>query len=238
MNLKRLNWDSNFFGIEIVSASFQPACLFSKDGLSSELKKSRADLMYLFIEEPTNEAHESALGLGAKLYDKKLTYQKAIVAEKPSFDQQPATITSASEVTERLIQLALLAGHDSRFKKDPRLEPFFKTLYAQWMINSVNGMLADRVFVDSIKTEDVNAVVTCKVSGEKGSIGLIATMPQMQGKGLGKKLIQAVEAYYCTQQVKYSTVVTQQTNVQACKFYESCGYSVIKDENVYHLWLK
>jgi ribosomal protein S18 acetylase RimI-like enzyme len=71
-----------------------------------------------------------------------------------------------------------------------------------------------------------------------GSIGLIAVNEKTRSKGIGSKLIAAADAFYHANGIGQSTVITQASNIQACRFYEKAGFQVIKKEYVYHWWLK
>ncbi len=126
--------------------------------------------------------------------------------------------------------------------EDPRLLPFFEPLYRLWMSNSLKGTMADVVFVCGSDSA-VKGFVTCKIREDRtgdrtGSIGLIATDGAYQGQGIGQSLIEATDAWYKANRILTSTVVTQQSNVPACRFYEKAGFTIRKTEYIYHLWLK
>jgi ribosomal protein S18 acetylase RimI-like enzyme len=123
------------------------------------------------------------------------------------------------------------------------------------MENSLDGLIADRVFVYR-EAGVIKGMVTCKITGPTagqqegeeggpgdrqagrvGSIGLIATGAAHQGKGIGRSLLRATDHYYRANGVETSTVVTQKTNIQACLFYEKEGFTEYKRQFVYHLWL-
>ncbi len=177
-------------------------------------------------------------GLGAMLVDEKVTYGKELPGiGKPGGEGTSQGVEAYDgEVTDRLLELAFLAGHESRFRKGPRLSSFFEPMYQLWMINSLNGSIADRVFIYR-SGERVDGMVTCRIrEGKVGNIGLIAASADQQGKGVGKALVQTADNFFRSREVHISTVVTQKTNHQACRFYEAAGFSVYKTEYVYHLW--
>jgi dTDP-4-amino-4,6-dideoxy-D-galactose acyltransferase len=231
---KRLEWDSRFLGIEVYgvySASTAPCT--DIDGIIRRLEDEGAGLAFFFMEDPEPGLQEKLEGRGAVLYDKKITYRKEIT---PGTTLPPLEIRAyEGDLTDELIDLALLAGHDSRFRKDPRLTAYFEPLYRLWMENSLNGLIADRVFVYG--SDAAKGMVSCKIREDgTGSIGLIATAATQQGKGIGKGLLQATDHYYRAHGVRVSTVVTQKSNKGACLFYEKEGFTEYKTEYVYHLW--
>lgn len=235
MEISYLPWDSDFFKARIFSIKVPPDTEPDIARLSNSLKAENAGMAYVFVEDG-NHAWQSLLNeQGASLYDEKVTYGKAV-------PEQTASVTDSVEVykgelNNNLLSLALDAGFDSRFKKDPRFTAWFEPLYKLWITNSLNGSMADAVLVYESENSLVG-MVTCKIKNGTGSIGLIATDSHIRGKGVGSSLIQATDAFYISKGVKYSTVVTQATNIQACRFYEKNGFTLIKKEFVYHWWFK
>ena len=243
MEVKRLDWDSAFFGLEVFGAQVGRGANIRE--MTRALQSSGADLVYIFLQEPDADLDKQLTASGAILYDEKITYGKELTHLSHT-DHSRTTREGISEslevyegpLTDDLLRLAIMAGHESRFRKDPRLSDHFEPLYKLWMTNSLNGSFADKVFV--FKAEDgIKGMASCKIRGDQmGSIGLIATDAGFQGKGVGKSLVQAIDFYYQDNNVKTSTVVTQKSNIQACNFYEKAGFTVYKLEHVYHLWFK
>jgi dTDP-4-amino-4,6-dideoxy-D-galactose acyltransferase len=232
---RRLDWDSQFFGMEVFGVTLPPGGKeIDIQQLAVTLRGEGAGLAYFFLQQKTTDWQQQLAAIGAILYDEKVTYSKQL---KPLSGTPPEKVERyMGEATDELLELAFLAGHDSRFKKDPRLSPFFERLYTMWVINSLNGSIADRVFV--YRTENkIAGLVSCKIGNDKtGNIGLIATAAGYQGKGIGTALLHATEAYYSGNHVATATVVTQKSNSQACFFYEKAGFAEYKTEYVYHLW--
>lgn len=235
MELKKLEWDSKFFGREVFAINLHSEdLLVNNREFNKTLQETGADLVYLFLAERNIDLHEQLIKNGAILYDEKVSYSKEVTPEEipPSKDIQ----IYKGGLTDELLELAFLAGHESRFKKDPRLSPYFESLYRLWMINSLNGILADRVFVYRADNE-IKGMACCKViDSNSGNLGLIATNKAYQGKGIAKELLHATNEFYRTSNLKFSTVVTQRSNLNACHFYEKAGFVEYKTEFIYHLW--
>jgi ribosomal protein S18 acetylase RimI-like enzyme len=207
--------------------------------MKGALRERGAVLAYLFVGSDAPALHRRLEEGGAILYDERVTYAKRLAAEPQPGVAVPgdnAVEAYSGGLTDELLGLAILAGHESRFRKDPRLLPFFEALYQLWMVNSLEGTMADVVFIYR-PDAGIKGMVTCKTGpGGVGNIGLIATDIAWQGKGVGGKLIRAAEAYFRTKGMETCTVVTQRTNAPACEFYERSGFSISKTEYIYHLW--
>ena len=111
-----------------------------------------------------------------------------------------------------------------------------KNIYKQWMINSVNQQIAKEIFI----IKDSQALLGMATVGEKnqrGDIGLLAVSEKARGKQIGIGLIYSALQYFREQGYQYSQVVTQKTNIAACKLYEKCGYTLEKTELFFHFHL-
>lgn len=67
----------------------------------------------------------------------------------------------------------------------------------------------------------------------KGRIALlwdIRVAPDARGTGVGRALLEAVEQWAVEQRSRAVEIETQNTNVTACRFYERCGYSVVRTD--------
>ncbi len=136
-----------------------------------------------------------------------------------------------------LVELALASGSYSRFKVDPQMPgACFKTLYQAWIHRSTTREIADEVLVAG-EEGDLQAMVTIRLDGITAHIGLIAVEAAARGRGLGSGLIHAAEGWASERGALRMEVVTQGANQAACSLYERCGYQILSEEDVYHLWI-
>jgi len=229
VQLRKLNWDSSFFGKEIYSCEIQSIEEF--EFLESQIKIENVEFIYLFMKNENSMLHEQLLKKGLSLVDKKITYQTELLNYNSDNDLVKAY---SGPITMELENLALLSGNDSRFKKDPNLNYKFSELYKIWIEKSVSRICADEVFVVANEINEIIGFVSCQIENQVGQIGLIATNHSYQGKGYGKLLVDAVHNYYLQNNILKAKVNTQMTNLNACRFYEKCGYGAIEIVSIYH----
>lgn len=234
MELKALDWDSAFWNIPIFSLTID-----SEDNWENVVRKvneSPAALVYLYI--PVNVEFERLINSNHDivLRDEKLTYGMDI-SNLPCLSDNSIIEFEGNPNTE-FFELSRNAGLYSRFKSDERLNYKFNELYDLWLLNSVNKLIADKVFIYKEEENNIAAFLTASVKNQTGTIGLIATHEDHRGKGMGQKLINHLHHWYLTHKINYSTVITQKENIGACRFYEKIGFKLIKEELVYHWWVK
>ncbi len=238
MEIAKLEWDSNFFQQDVYKVIIPGYTKTDElNLLLDELITKRADIAYIVLDKNDDLMHDALLSEGAILYDEKITYWKSLNIGQVTNFNYPEIELYNGILTDELLELAILAGSFSRFRKDPHFAPNFRKLFSLWMINSLNNKLADRIFIYR-EAGCIKGMVTCSTKGQDGTIGLIATSPEIQRRGIGKQLIAATESVYQFQGVQNSFVVTQQENAQACRFYEREGFTAYKKEYVYHWWFK
>jgi len=228
-----LAWDSHFFDKKIGRIDVADDYPFLVENLEKAFQQNY-DLVYVFTSKDTVIPHEILTKFNGKLVDRKIIYTAQIedlrtktTAKIKEFEQKDGSL---------LYDLAYLSGTHSRFKLDEGLGiENFKRLYREWIDKSVNHQIAEKVFVHE-DNERIKAMVTLGVKENAATIGLIAVDETLQGKGVGMSLIDVCVQYCKTINITTLDVPTQLDNIQACKFYEKCGFTEKSVQNIYHFW--
>jgi dTDP-4-amino-4,6-dideoxy-D-galactose acyltransferase len=229
--IEYLAWDSQFFNLKI--GRFETSSLRKSDiqKILEQKINQQYNLIYLFAEKLEKKAENEFVKNKIFPIDKRVSFSK-LVSFRNALSGQIKLYNGPN--TGSLLELAILSGHKSRFKKDPRLSHRFEDLYEQWIKKSITGEMADAVFVaksDSL----IEGFITIKKDEDQGKIGLIAVSPVSQGKGLGTRLMQAADFWCFQNRLKTCSVITQLDNKNACLLYKKNGYKMERIEFVYHL---
>jgi len=233
MNIKPLQWDSEFFGIRIARIDVDYGEKESDVKRTISENECNYDLIYIFGDGNLELKQDEK----CKLVDVKVVYAGELDAE----------LGNSSGVEEymndypckQLYNLSYTSGKYSRYKTDCRFKDGdYERLYGKWIENSVNKSFADKVlcYYDGHNVE--RGMVTIKFTEGKCIIGLIAVDEECQSQGVGKKLMAAVKKEMFSRNINLLEVATQKDNQIACSFYERCGLKVDKVSNVYHYWCK
>lgn len=236
MNIKHhasytfLDWDTAQLGIPTAKVtSITPEIL-------AEAKQAGIALIYFQTLESDVPQIKLAKELGGILVDNKITYLMSLKNLSIPLD---ADVTSFAQKnpSDALIHLAYESGLYSRFRADPHLtEKQFHAVYTTWITNSVNHTVADDVLVIA-ENNQLLGMVTVGEKNHRGDIGLLAVAENARGKNIGTRLVKAAQNYFIQKNYSHSQVVTQQTNIPACKLYEKCGYAIEKTECFFHFWV-
>lgn len=238
-NYIHLEWDTTFFGFGVARIVQTE---MDDEELSKTLKTLRDNnyrMVYWQISAGQYESAKIAQIHGGFLADEKVTYVKSLVG-MPDIRQATAYTSfryTAKEPEAAMIKLALQSGEYSRFRNDPKFpRELYDKLFVCWITRSVSKEIAWEVLVVK-EGSDLLGVITLGVKGGRADIGLLAVANYARGKGIGRALMTDAGKCFAERGCALAHVVTQRSNLVACRLYESCGYQIENVENVFHFWL-
>ncbi len=230
MTISILPWDSKFFGISVGDLTFSQV----NPSLEDQIHDSNCpDLLYLRYRG-SNQSDLERLKTISDCWVEQVTFEKSIDSFAPW--EPKYRITEAKELSEELIELSIVAGTHSRFHKDRRLKRAFESLYREWIVQSISGAFADKVFIS--QSEGIaNGLITVSLKESRFAVvGLLSVSPAMQGKGIAADLLRTVERWAVGSGADHLRITTQMENEAAVKFYKKMGYSAQVTEHIFHLW--
>lgn len=229
MNVTPLQWDSDFFGIRIGKADIKTEndIIFLIE--NSLLLKNQFDLVYLFSEDQYENERWTLVDQKVTLFDTTEKTTKTSLLNVVPY--------CGKTVTNDLLNLALISGEHSRYKKDLRFpELSYERLYSKWIENSVNRTIAD-VILCYYEGKEIKGMVTVRIVNKIGQVGLFAVSPECQNKGIGTALYIATVEWLRNRNINYLQIATQATNQQGMNFYKRNNMTVYSITNIYHWWL-
>lgn len=233
--IEHLEWDSNFFGFKVGKIIIGPNQTIYK------VQPSDYRLIYCFIERQNRIANASAVESSFKLVDTKVVFIKNLELLKTPIKSE-IHIASYTNMflpyKDKIISIGIQSGIYSRFKRDRGFpEGTFEKLYTVWMEKSLSHEIADEVFLVYNSSLEIFGVATIVAKKDYAEIGIIAVDEHARGAGLGKLLLQKIEAYCIAMNINKIKVATQLDNKEACFFYKANGYEVESEVNIYHHWI-
>lgn len=226
MSIKRLDWDSNFFGYEVGE-------------IENESDFSESENYHLIVLKQKREEEIEIEGFIKSFQETKVVFNKKLEKNSLKFFEN-SIIDFDDEVIDKefLYSLAFESGKFSRFRLDSNFPKHkFELLYTKWVDNSINKQFADKIFYVK-EIDDIVGFVTLKNNNKFSTIGLIAVSENYQGRGLGKKLLLRVEEYCISQNIFEVKIPTQKENKAACHFYNKTGYNINEELIIKHYWNK
>ena len=231
MEIRKLDWDSEFFGLQIGRVDLQTLDDAVDLALIHYDLKYQYDLLYVFSKEGL-----SFDAIGAELVDEKILYSKPC---EPREQYKDISFYKKEVPSDDLYRLALVSGGYSRFKLDKRLpKGSYERLYTRWIENEcAKGGGRKTMFTFSDKSGVVKGMISVGIHKNMGHIGLVAVDTDSQHQGIGGKIMSTLDGYLYGLGVKMLEVPTQKANKDACRWYEKNGFIVKSVTPIYHWWL-
>lgn len=232
MKLERLDWDSTFFNYNVgrIIVNENQSINLSEFLLDSKKYK----LVYIFSKL-------SLLNELFKLVDEKVVLHQELSSNSFDLPSDFFTIKSFDKLIhnrQELEKLALESGIYSRFNIDENFKSGeYNKLYLKWIALSIEEKLAFDIIIATDKNETIVGFVTLNKKSENlVDIGLVAVSDGFRGMGIGKSLMNYALNKSFELGYKEIQVVTQITNINAMKLYESVGFNIKEKTFVYHYW--
>lgn len=228
--IEYLEWDSSFFGLRIAKVTISSQEEFDKLKDNIKTLKEECDLIYIYAKCGLINQSPNVI-----LVDRKVVYTTKII-EPYSFDSHIAEYDKPT-VSDDLLDLALGSGVYSRFKKDNYFPAkAYERLYTRWIEQSVNHEIATEVFCYMIDGSP-KGLLTLNRKETTGDIGLVATSPLYQGRGIGNAMLAHAKHFMYLKGHNSLNVVTQFDNKAACHLYEKVGFTVKSSTDIFHWWI-
>jgi ribosomal protein S18 acetylase RimI-like enzyme len=233
-SLRRLDWDSDFFGgafgvIDAVEAG--ETGRDRADGvaalLAALLDEARADgydhLIYRAGGDDAAAVH-GAERAGLRLVDVGVDFAYRFDHQVRRAVTQPPGVRPAAEGDLPALQdMAGTVFTYSRFLADPHFSGAqVEAFHRQWITNLCNGLAQTVLVLDAGGA--VAGFVSCAVDGGDGRIPLIATSAAHRRRGVGRALIDGALAWFRSSGATRVYVKTQAANVPAINLYERAGF--------------
>ena len=239
--IKKLDWDSKFFGFNIGSCSGALLKGKGEEKFVKEFRRKKFDCVYIFCDEKNK--------ICAKLDKKKYLLPVGGHAEYEltknnwqrgkGWSKQDVRVFNQGEIKgSGLASDVKFLSRDlapiSRFYKDSRFNPYVRDMYEVWADKIIRGK--NSLMIINIKDDRVAGLVGCQLDKDVGHIALVKTKKEFEGQGIASKLLDyAIEKLFA-RGAKKIIVVTQANNEAAKKLYERFGFKIKKITNIHHWW--
>jgi GNAT superfamily N-acetyltransferase len=239
---RRLDWDSNFWGFDCARVVGEKLTEGQVGAIDAWCREHGIAFLQYLAPAGDSASATAAEESGFHLVDERITLARATAAEpSPPVPPDIELRLARTEDVGELEEIASVSHADSRYYNDPGFpKAGCDALYATWIRRSVEGAIADAVFVPVVDGHAAG-YVTCKRDEEaatRGWIGLVGVGLEAQGRGLGSALLGRAIDWFREQRMNEVLVVTQGRNEAAQGLYRSRGFSIRDTRLWYHKWYR
>lgn len=226
-----LEWDSRWFGIPVGRVDLGELTVASAIEVDAWASENGLRCVYVYSDRAS-----SCEIAGFELMDVRVEYEfDPLQFAKGTVDLSalicPEELESVCELAGRLFTCTRFA-RDWRFPVER-----VRDLYAEWVrCDNVNGNPGCLIMgADG----DLAGFITGRKNPNntsRGEIGLFGVEENKRRRGCGKQLLDLICRAFIPLGVERVSVVTQESNIAACNFYEGCGAQTISRGYWYHRW--
>ena len=221
--MKKLEWDSKFWGINVFHLDKLDFLDFTQLGEKYLLQvlASVDDLDFIHkLENKGFKFHESKVTLFKKRFD------------KTDLEGFSFKLLTPEDIDKYKKSFWDLFGSNSRFNifSYKKVNDFYYT----WLVNSMNGEMDDDCIGYFVNNE-LAGFVTYKIKDNAVVIGLLGVLPSFRGRGISQKLLNYVDNIAFDNSIGVS-ISTQGTNLTAINAYIKNGYYVESIKHWYYLF--
>lgn len=235
---QHLDWDSGFFGRRIARLTLSQVDQESIEHAMHWCHRHAIDCLYFLANADNAETVRLAEENKFRLVDIRVTLEKQLGNVQPIENRESQHMIRPHTLDDlpALRALAKVSHRDSRFYYDSNFsEPLCDALYETWIEKSCQGY-AEVVFVANWQDQIAGYISCHRLDDVQGQIGLVGVAAPLQGKGLGKLLVNQVVNWFAEREIRRVTVVTQGRNVKAQRLYYRCGFMPYSVQLWYHRW--
>lgn len=232
-----LEWDTNYFGVN--SAKVILKDIIDEKNQHQILKLCRYFEFVTILNN--NNINENNLWITyntkAFLVDINVQFIKNVKETKDIMEDNIYILNYYPKQNE-ILEVARSSFKYSRFFNDPYLETEkAKNIYSYWVECSFNR--EDKYFVTIERDKQIAGFLLFSKDkrNKNATIELIAVCEKFRGQSIGKKLVYALEGYCYNNKLSKILVGTQVNNINAVRFYNSCGFLYKNCNSIYHYWV-
>lgn len=240
LKMEYLEWDSNFFGIDIYDLQVKNISSQEKKLIREKVKMMKFDIIQSKIDIHSTDNINCLENLGFRFIDLHITFKKIFFRnvlshnnQKNEIEIQNATIKDIKEI-EKLVSNKMFTY--SRYYSMPISEDKINSFYSIWAKKAIAGTFDDFCLKATYK-EKIVGLVTCKIiNTSEAKIGIIGVDNNFRGRNIGHMMVLKLEEILKDKNIKFLYVTTEGRNIQAQNFYLKNSFSVHQIKLIMYLY--
>jgi len=235
---QKLEWDSEFFGINIAYISCLRLTPNIERHVKNFIRREKIGMLTYQCNCHDNKSVVTAEKNGYSFVDIRLTFEQFLKDKGPIGGRDGYSIKKG--VPQDIGVLKKLAGNIyklSRYYYDSNFDRAKVTeFYSNWIEKAVLGTFDDYVYVLCHLDKPIGFCSIKEHRGNTARIGLFGMSSDYAGKGLSQYLLNSSLQKLKQNGIDYVEVVTQGRNYGALRLYQRCGFVTKATELWYHKW--
>lgn len=231
MLIKKLPWDTKFFGFQMANLSFKKVT----DLINLDEVARKEGIKFLQCCVPVKDLKKINVleKKGFNFADLKISY--VLDLKQTKFLNAKEVVLASAKDFLCLKKIAREVFKESRFYHPKFKRSKANQLYELWLEKAIKGTFDDFCLkIKDNKKKSVGFITAKSISSKEARIGLIGVAKNCQGQGYGKKILSTLNRYYQERGYLSLEVATQGKNLNANNFYLRNGFLIKSVESWYY----
>jgi len=236
---KRLDWDSDFFGVNVGYISCLRLTQNIERHIRRFIRKEKIGMLQYLCNCHDRESVITSEKNGYSFVDMRLTFEQFLrdgnrVEEREHYHVGKGREGDVKKLKEIATGIYKYSRYyfDTNFARDKVVD-----FYRGWIEKAIHGKFDDYAYVLYRGDEPIGFCSVKKTRKHAAKIGIFGMSPEYNGKGLSTYLLNASLGKLKNEEgVDYVEVVTQGRNYAAQRLYQRCGFLTKCTELWYHKW--
>lgn len=236
MIIKKLEWDSGFFNMNVGKADVEYVEEFDWRTFKEIAKDENYDLIYVFCDKML--PGEIVNNVNLDLVDVHITMTKSFnVDEYRDVPYNFMTLLSEAE-TQECHDIAVQTSSVSRFYNEKPIGPLkTKELYKKWVDNALNQSFADGLFIQKRSGHVAGIhIIRTDVANKIGQFTLTGVDRELTRSGIGRSMWLQSFGYWANEcEIEFVRSPFSLQNSMSFNFHTKMGFNrVEKTKYIYH----
>lgn len=232
-------WDSQHFGFPVAMVQGQRLTAETARDVSAWCRQQRIRCLYFLADLDDHPTLRLARAQGFVPVDLRMSFDKELPPVPASPPAHDGIRPARPDDLPALRHLARQSYLDSRFYFDPGFgRDKADELYVRWLESCFGD--GATFFVAEVAEQDnrIAGYLAAELSGAEASIALLGVDPQDQGRGIGRRLLEACLQWLPSRGIRRAHVVTHGRNMRAQRLYQRAGFVVRQIQLWHHCWFE
>ena len=231
IKVTKMNWDSNFWGVNIYNVSQRYEDSNYKWGFDKTVE-SKPFIIQALTTDKDIEYINYLEEYGFRFIESKVNLVKKVQKISDILEHGLFRDVKFEELIEYKDEFYNLYGEVSRFSFLPKEK--VNEFYYKWVVKSIKGELDDNCIGYYVEGA-LGGFVTYKIIEQKLIIGLVGIFPEYQGKKISQNLLHYIENVAVINNCSEIYVSTQGKNIKAINAYIKSGFFIEDIKHWYYL---
>ncbi len=234
-----LKWDSEFWGYPVSLITSRKLTENIIYRINQFVKKNKIKLIQYLCNCHDRKSVNLAEQNKFSFKDIRLTFQKDLRDVKSVKNSLNKNFKIAKSIdVNQIYKISDSIYKDSRYYFDQNFDKKkVQEFYNLWLYKAVKNLFDNLCLIYFRKNKPVSFCTLRYINNDEAVIGLFGVSKELNGKGIGTKLINKVVSFLTARGYKKITVVTQGRNLYAQRLYQKAGFLTKGTELWYHKWV-